>query len=391
MIHEIRKKYNSSFTEIKYNDLLNDLWSPTKNEHDFRICETPLFLSDQFNKEIQNAAYSLAQYLMTDEFKVNSKDAVPQKYYVPNEDDHPLFLQLDFAVVKDDSGSFTPRLIELQGFPSLYAFQIELEEKVKQYFDIPSGMTGYFGGFDKDSYLRLLKKIILADNDPENVILLEIDPNNQKTRIDFYLTKKYLGIEPVCISDIIQKGKRLFYKKEGLEIPVHRIYNRVIFDELERKNLELNFNLFDELDVSWAGHPNWFFRISKYTLPQFSSIYAPECYYLDQIEKLPDNLSDYVLKPLYSFAGSGVKVEISQEEIEKIRDKENFILQKKVEYAPLIETPDGFSKAEIRMMFLWDEKPVLVNNLLRTSKGKMMGVDFNKNKTWVGSNIVFHS
>ena len=93
---------------------------------------------------------------------------------------------------------------------------------------------------------------------------------------------------------------------------------------------------------------------------------------------------------MYSFAGLGVEVDLTKEKLDEIKNKENYILQHKIEYAPVIETPDDFSKVEIRMMFFWDEKPMLVNNLVRMSKGKMMGVDFNKNKTWVGSNSAFH-
>ncbi|MFH1194703.1 MAG: hypothetical protein V1720_03260 [bacterium] len=390
MIPEIRKRYNSEFSENKYQVFLKDIWSHTNKQMDFRICETPLFLDEKLSGEIQKAANELADYLLTDEFKKKSTGAVPDMYTVPNEDEHPLFLQIDLAITKDENGNYAPRLIELQGFPSLYAFQVELDETVRRHFNIPIEMSSYFNTLDKEKYLALFKKVVIADHDPENVILLEIEPHDQKTRIDFYLTQKYLGIEPVCISDIRKQGRSLFYKKDSREIKIERIYNRVIFDELERKTIESSFDLRDNLDIEWAGHPNWFFRISKYTLPQFNSIYAPKCYYLNQLNELPDDLSHFVLKPLYSFAGSGVKVEITKKEIEEISDKDNYILQQKVEYAPLIETPDGYSKAEIRMMFIWEDNPILVNNLLRTSKGKMMGVDYNKNKTWVGSNIVFH-
>jgi hypothetical protein len=99
---------------------------------------------------------------------------------------------------------------------------------------------------------------------------------------------------------------------------------------------------------------------------------------------------------LYSFAGEGVEVDVTKEMLDKITSSSNlpagqdYILQKKIEYAPLVETPDGFAKAEIRMMFIWNDKPLLVNNLVRMSKGKMMGVAFNKDKTWVGSSLAYH-
>ncbi len=391
MIPIIRDQFNDKFSDARYNEYLSEIWKFTKGENDFRVCETPLFLDEKLSSKLQYASEEIASYLLTDEFKENSLGAIPPKLSVPNEDSHPLFLQIDFAICKDDEGNPTPKLIELQGFPSLYAFQVLLDDVNRHFYEIPNGYTSYFNGITKKSYLELLEKAILADYNPENVILLEIEPWKQKTRIDFMMTKKYLGVETVCVSEIIQKGKILFYKKDGLEIPIHRIYNRVIFDELQRKDIKSGFDFHSELDVEWAGHPNWFFKISKHTLPLIKSKYAPNCFYLYELKKYPLDLANYVLKPLYSFAGSGVQVEVTKEMLDAIEDRENYILQEKVEYMPLIKTPDEYSRAEIRMMFIWcDEKPLLVNNLLRTSKGKMMGVDFNKGKSWVGSNIVYH-
>ena len=236
----------------------------------------------------------------------------------------------------------------------------------------------------------MFQETLLNNSDPENVILLEIEPDKQKTKIDFFLTEEYTGVKSVCVTDIIKRGKKLYYKSDGKDIRIERIYNRVIFDELLRKDLNLDFSFSDELDITWVGHPNWFYKISKFSLPQIKSKYSPDCYYLSDLEKYPDDLENYVLKPLFSFAGSGVVIDINKEMLDKINDKFNYILQKKVEYVPLIQTPEGKAKAAIRMMYIWDEKPILVNNLLRTSKGKMMGVDFNKNQTWIGSNTIFH-
>ena len=199
-----------------------------------------------------------------------------------------------------------------------------------------------------------------------------------------------MGITTVCISDVIQEGRKLFYKKNGERIPIERIYNRVIFDDLKRNNSAFSFNFKDELDVKWISHPNWFFKISKYSLPLLKGKYVPECYFLNELSGFSDDLSDYVLKPLFSFAGHGVEVNLNKNILDTIKDPENYILQKKIEYAPVIKTPDENSKVEIRMMYLWNEKPLLVNNLVRMSKGKMMGVDFNKNKTWVGSTLALH-
>ncbi|KUG25585.1 hypothetical protein ASZ90_004588 [hydrocarbon metagenome] len=220
--------------------------------------------------------------------------------------------------------------------------------------------------------------------------MLEIDPHNQKTRIDFYLTAENCGFAIVDIRELKIRGRKLYYKKNGVEIPVERIYNRVIFDELERKNVEINFDLRNDIDVTWLGHPNWFFKISKHSLPMIKSRYAPNSFYLDQLNNYPDDLENYVLKPLYSFAGSGVEVNVTIDQLNSIIDKQNFLLQEKVEYAPLIKTPEGFSKAEIRLMYIWEKEPILVNNLLRTGRGKMMGVDYNKGFNWIGASIGFY-
>ncbi len=322
--------------------------------------------------------------------KKNPNNAIPKGLNVPNEDEHPLFLQIDFAITKDENYHCFPKLIELQGFPSLYGFQYFISKKIKEHFDIPNDFTPYFSGLTSNSYSKKFKEAILKDKNPENVVLLEIHPERQKTRIDFAATEELTGIKTVCLTKIKKKNKQLFYEQDGKDIRIERIYNRVIFDELNRTGTKYNFDLTDELDVEWAGHPNWFFKISKHSLPSLKGKYVPRCYFLNEIDAYPPDLHNYVLKPLYSFAGMGVEVDLTKEKLDKIKNRENYILQHKIEYAPVIETPDDFSKVEIRMMFIWDKKPMLVNNLVRMSKGKMMGVDYNKNKTWVGSNSAFH-
>jgi hypothetical protein len=261
---------------------------------------------------------------------------------------------------------------------------------VRRHFEIPQNFSSFFSGLDGGSYVQLLKKVILADKDPMNVVLLEIDPHLQKTRVDFACTEELVGIKTVNLGDVIKKGKKLYYNHNGKEIPIDRIYNRVIYDELERKNFKFNFKFSDDLDVEWAGHPNWFFKISKYSLPSLKGKYVPRCYFLNELDTYPDELNKFVLKPLFSFAGLGVEVDVTKDMLDKVNDKSNYILQEKVEYTPLIKTPDEYAKVEVRLMILWDDKPILATNLIRTSKGKMMGVDFNKNKTWVGSNLAYH-
>ena len=390
MIEDLRKSFNENFSNENFDKLLKDLWQPTNNVVDFRVCETPIFIPNNLNEKLIDTSNELLNQISSEEFKEKSVNAIPDNLVVPNEDEHPIFLQIDFGITKDDEGVYHPKLIELQGFPSLYAYQAELGEKVKKYFNLDENLTNFYSDYDYKSYIDLFKKAVLGDHNPENVVLLEVEPNNQKTRIDFIYTKNQLGIEYICLSDIIKKGSKLFYKKKNVDIPIHRIYNRVIFDELFNKKISYNFDFRDDLDVEWAGHPNWFYKVSKYSLPLLKHASVPKSYYLDSIINLPENLSQYVLKPLFSFAGSGVKVNITKEDIENIKDPQNYILQEKVNYTPIIETLDEPAKVEIRLMFIWLDKPILVNNLVRYSKGAMMGVDFNKNKTWIGASIGYH-
>jgi len=283
-------------------------------------------------------------------------------------------------------------LIEMQGFPSLFAWQVILPEVHARHFWTPENYSPFLNGFDKTSYINLLKKIIVANEDPENVILLEISPHHQKTRVDFYATEDFLGIKTVDLNDVIQEGNRLYYISNGKKISIKRIYNRVIFDDLfqQPKEVQEKGEIFQqELNVTWVPHPNWFYRLSKYTLPFIKHPFVPETHFLNEAN-LPNDLQNYVVKPLFSFAGQGVIIDVTKEAIERISDKENWIIQRKVNYAPVIQTPDEPAKAEIRIFYFWEEdaqRPVAVNQLSRLSKGKMIGVRYNKDKEWVGGSF----
>jgi hypothetical protein len=390
MITELRKKFNSEFTQEKYEAFLNDINTLLKYPADFRISETPLFLSDDLKNKLLTACDELCRQVTSNDFKLKMKDAVPPHLHIPGETDHSEFFVFDFAICRNESGEYYPKLIELQGFPTLYGYQYFFEHKLKKHFNIPDNFTSYFGRITPEKYVEMLRDVIVGDADPANVILLEIEPEKQKTRIDFAATEKLIGVTQVCISDVIKHGKVLFYKKNGFEIPIERIYNRVIFDELSRTEKNFNFDLQEELNVKWIPHPNWFYKISKYSLPVLKGEFVPKCFYLRDLTSYPNDLENYVLKPLFSFAGLGVKIDVTKQMLDEIKDPEKYILQEKVEYAPLIETPDEFAKVEIRMMYFYDKEPILVNNLVRQSKGKMMGVDFNKNKTWVGGSAALH-
>jgi len=361
---------------------------------DFRISETPIFLTREFTDEVTRAANEIIALTRTPEFAQHAASAVPKGLEVPNESGHPNFHVVDFAICAEGD-RLVPRLIELQAFPSLFGFQLLLLGCIrKEYPVIPRYWTSSFGGIKDDAYLDLLRRTIIAESDPENVILLDIEPEKQKTRVDFAATEKLLGIRSVCVTKIRKRQRQLFYERDGCEARIERIYNRVIFDELIRRpDLNLSFRFQDDLDVTWVGHPNWYFRISKHSLPFLKTQHTSPTFFVD---KFPagENLDDYVLKPLYSFAGHGVDMEPTPERIGALENPHEWILQQKVDYAAFVPTVDGKkSKAEIRMMFVWPENehdPTLVNNLVRMSQGKMMGVDFNIDKTWVGASIALH-
>ena len=391
---ELRARFNADFTADKYEALLRCVNETERWPADFRVSETPVFLTYAFTDEVTNAATTIMSRVRTPEFTSHARNAIPDGLAVPNETAHPNFLAVDFGIC-DVNGRLTPRLIELQAFPSLYAFQLFFLGCLRKAFPaMPRNWTSSFGGLKDEAYLELLRSVIVGDSNPENVILLEIEPEKQKTRIDFACTETLLGVRPVCLTKIRKRGAQLFYDRDGREVRIERIYNRVIFDELIRRpDLNPPFRFQDELDVKWVGHPNWYFRISKHSLPFLKTEHTAPAFFADEFPA-GESLDDYVLKPLYSFAGLGVDMEPTREKLAALEKPHEWILQKKVTYAEFVPTVDGRkSKAEIRMMFIWPDggEPVLVNNLVRMSQGKMMGVDFNKEKTWVGSNIALHA
>lgn len=392
---QLRAKFNADFSADKYDALLRCVNETEKWPADFRVSETPIFLTNEFTNEVVAAAEEIVGLTRTSEFVRHSANAIPEGLEVPHESAHPNFIVVDFGICTE-GGRLTPRLIELQAFPSLFGFQfLILHCMRKAYPAIPRDWTSSFGGIKDQAYVGLLKRTILGDAKLENVVLLEIEPEKQKTRIDFAATETILGIRSVCLTKVLKKGRQLFYERDGREERIERIYNRVIFDELIRRpDLNPPFRFQDDLDVTWVGHPNWYFRISKHSLPFLKTEHTSPAYFADEFPA-DETVGDYVLKPLYSFAGLGVDMEPTREKLAALEKPHEWILQKKVQYAEFVPTPDGpKSKAEIRMMFVWPEEdaaPTLVNNLVRMSQGKMMGVDFNKEKTWVGSSIALHS
>jgi len=390
MIPAFRKEFNKNFTAEKYEAFLQDLDNAHPGAIEFRVAETPVFVPEDFTQKILDACESIVDIIVDPRFKEMTKNAIPKGLQVPGENDHSHFIAFDFGVCINEEGKYEPQLIEMQGFPTLFAYEVLLDDVFRRHFSLPSNFEAYLGRFNRESYLNELKDIIVGNHDPENVILLEIFPEKQKTRIDFFCTEEYVGIKSVCLTKLVKEGNRLYYFNNGIKTVVNRIYNRVIFDDLLQQAPDVQEKgkiLFEQLDVEWVPHPNWFYRISKYTLPFIRHPYVPKTFFLNEVKEPPNDLENYVLKPLFSFAGQGVVIDVTRADIDKVKDPENWILQRKVRYAEAIETPDVPAKCEIRIFYFWKDqtpRPVPANNLARLSKGKMIGVRYNKDKEWVG-------
>ncbi len=391
MINSLREKYNRLFTEETYKAFLDELENLYPGQLDFRIGETAVFVPASFAEKMFSACESIIDVITSPEYKKQSERAIPSHLKVPNEDDHPQFIAFDFGVCQTGEGELEPQLIEMQAFPTLFAWHVYYPEIHQKHFWTPENFSCYLNDFNNEAYTSLLKKIIIADTQPENVVLLEVNPHEQKTRVDFYATKTLLGINVVNLTDVIQDGKNLFYEHDGRKVKIDRIYNRVIFDDLfqQSKEIQEKGKIFQQqLNVTWVPHPNWFYRISKFSLPFINHAFVPETHFLSELKTIPVDIENYVVKPLFSFAGQGVIIDVTKDEINGITDPENWIIQRKVPYAAAIKTPDGGAKAEIRLFYFWEpgkERPVATNNLARLSKGKMIGVRYNKHKNWVGA------
>ena len=432
MIPSLRKHFNANFTPEKYRSFLQRIDDACGAHVQFRLSETPCFFPKSLLEEMASDGKELIRQLVdSPEYRAKSDEAVPAEFKVPNEAPHPMFVQVDFGLVRDANGELVPKLVELQAFPSLYAYQGYLAEAYLDVYglrdpeSLPArsrflaslGMTSalrtgktsaagtettrsgehgarasselkyFLSGLGSGSYRELLRKAIVGDHDPENVILMEIDPTHQKTLPDFLLTEKMLGVRAVDIVDIRKEGSKLYYERTGKRIPIERIYNRAIVDELERKNVKLAFDWRDDLDVEWAGHPNWYFRISKFSIPYLKHRSVPKTWFLDRLDTIPDDLENYALKPLYSFAGLGVVIAPTREDIAAIPAEKRpyYILQERMNFEPVIETPLGATKAEVRVMYIWLDELTPVLTIIRMGRGLMMGVDHNKNMAWVGA------
>ncbi|MEN9701747.1 MAG: hypothetical protein RIR55_1073 [Bacteroidota bacterium] len=394
MISSIRNTFNQAFTDQKYQKMLASISKMNNGKMDFRLAETPVFIDRTTKNKLVKAGDEICAFITSDTFKTKTENSFSKVATPPNESNLPSCIVMDFAICRNAQNEIEPKLIELQGFPSLFGLEVFHDRAFRNSFEIPAGFSPYLNGINDKSYLQLLKKVIL-DEEYKHTILLELYPHEQKTRVDFYCTQKLIEIPIVCLSEILVEGNELFYEQGGNKKRIDRIYNRIVWDEIEKQSEAMKEKaelLLQDLKIEWVTHPNHFYRISKYIMPYLKSEAVPTTRFLNEITNIPTDLENYVLKPLFSFAGQGVIIDVNENDIKVIKDPENWILQEKVTYAPIIDTPTGAAKTEIRLFYFLDNvsnqyKAVL--NLARLSKGKMIGVSYNADKDWVGGTLAY--
>ncbi len=401
MLQPFRSTFNTTqFTPARYAELLATLDARTRTHIEFQVCETPCFFPRALLDEMADAGRALTHQLIDSPRYMQLSDAaIPAQYRVPNDNPRPNFMTVDFGLIRNSAGNLEPKLVELQAFPSIFGYQSVANEEYRRIYGLAPELESYFSGLNDATYWDLLRRTIVGEHAPENVVLAEIDPAAQKTLPDFHVYEDRLGITTVDITKLRKQGRKLFYQRDGREIRIDRIYNRAIVDELERKAITPAWDYRDPLDVEWAGHPNWYFRISKFSLPYLKHPTVPRCVFLDdwfagRREGLPEDRTQLLLKPLYSFAGKGIHFAPTDVDLETIpqQDRHHYLLQERMRFEPLIETPHGLTQAEIRIMYLWPEdapEMIPVISLVRLGRGLMMGVDHNRNQQWVGGSAAF--
>jgi len=396
MLQRFRTEFNQrQFTAERYAALLSRLEERTRAPIEFRVCETPCFFEREVLAEMAEAGRVMTHQLIDNpEYMRASDAAIPEKYRVPNDNPKPNFMTADFGFVRGEDGKLHPKLVELQAFPSIFGYQDIVSAEYIRAYDLDRELDWRFGGLDDEGYWRLLGRTIVGDHDPENVVLTEVEPETQKTRPDFHVYEDRLGITTVDIAKLKKEGSRLFYERRGKWVPIERIYNRAIVDEIERKKIKPAYDYRDDLQVEWAGQPNWYFRISKFSLPYLDHPTVPACVFLDEWyagkrEGVPEQRDRLLLKPLYSFAGKGIQFAPTDADLNAIPrgERRNYLLQERMKFEPVIATPEGGTQAEVRILYVWPEgsaEMTPVTSLVRLGRGLMMGVDQNRNQQWVG-------
>lgn len=392
MIPSLRRAFNESWTDARFRNLVDRLETRAGSTLGFPISETACFFPRSLMDELADVGATLVRQIVDNPRAMAAAAAVvPERFRGPNAGDRPVFVQVDFGLVRGQSGRIEPKLVELQAFASLYGFQAALADAYRESFDMSPALGTFLGGMDADHYQKIVKDAIVGAHDPAEVVLMEIEPRKQKTWPDFAVTEQLWGVRAVDTAEVELDGRRLFYQRDGQRVPIKRIYNRVIPDELETTGVVLPFDYRDDLEVEWAGHPAWYFQISKFSIPFLTHPSVPKTWFLHELDRLPDDRDRYLLKPLFSFAGGGIVFAPTDAQVEAIpeADRANYILQERISFEPVIATPDGPTQAEIRVMYVWTDQLRPVLSLIRMGRGKMMGVDHNKGLRWVGASAGF--
>lgn len=388
MVPALRERFNREWTPARHDRLLARLTERTGVPLSFAVSETPCFFPAALLDEMAAiGARLVTQFLANPDARAAADALIPARYLGPGQEARPTCLQVDFGLVHDGAGGFAPRLVELQAFPSLYAFQHVLAEVHREVHGLPDTLQAHLGGIGDAEYLALMREVFLGAHDPAEVVLMELTPEQQKTRPDFVLTEALWGIATVDPRDVVVRGRGLWRRVDGREVPIRRVYNRVIPDELERTGYTLPFDYRDDLDVEWLGHPAWYFRLSKSAIPWLDDPAVPRTWRLDAVTALPAPREQLVLKPLFSFAGSGIVFAPSDEQLAAIpaHERSLYLLQERVAFAPTIATPHGPTQAEVRVMYVWTDRLRAVLPLIRMGRGQMMGVAHNRGLAWVGA------
>jgi hypothetical protein len=405
VIPSLRQDFNSRFRPETYRLFLRNLDACVRSHVSFRVAETPIFLPKELLDKMASIGAELTYRLVDDQdYLAASSKAIPEAYRAADETPHPHFMTVDFGLVREPDGKLSPRLVELQAFPSVYAYQYVLAENYRSAFGLDPNLNAFLGGHTEASFWKLMHLVILRGHHPEHVVLTEIDPLHQKTLPDFRVTQERLGIRILDIAEVVPEDRpgklpRLCYHEGTRLVPIHRIYNRAIVDELIQKKVHLQFDYREQFAVEWAGHPNWYFHVSKFSIPYLDHQCVPPAIFLNEwfkqggSDRLPRDRDQWILKPLFSFAGKGIQFAPSNEDLAAIRaqDRHNYLLQQRVKFENVIETPHGPTQPEVRILYLWPDggtlEPVLP--LVRLGRGKMMGVDHNRDLDWVGASAAF--
>ena len=406
MIQPFRSDFNARFQPDAYRAMRYSLDACVRTHIEFRIAETPCFFQKTLLDKMAGIGAELAHRLIGDPgYLARSAKAIPEAYRAADQTPHPHFLTVDFGLVREPDGELSPRLVELQAFPSIYALQFVISEAYRSAFKLDDSLRYFLGGHDEASYWKLLSRVIVGAHAPETVVLSEVEPMQQKTLPDFLVTADRLGIRIVDIAQIVPEDRpgrlpRLCYRNGKTLIPIRRIYNRAIVDELIRKQIHLSFDYRESFDVEWAGHPNWYFHLSKFSIPFLQHKAVPPAVFLDAWlrgegrDRLPSDRNEWILKPLFSFAGKGIQFAPSEEDLAAIPAnlRHGYLLQQRMHFEPIIDTLFGITQAEIRILYVWPDgenlQPTLA--LTRLGRGQMMGVDHNRDQEWVGASAAFY-